>query len=118
MLGDNSFVAVTTRDLGRARGFWVEQLGFPIVKEKPGQFFMVDAGGLRLCFDLPDGDVHSTGGTDPAIGFRVPSVDDAAAALRERGLVIAKESGPGDEHGRWVEIRDPDGRAVIIAETD
>jgi catechol 2,3-dioxygenase-like lactoylglutathione lyase family enzyme len=37
MHGDNSFVAVTTRDLGRARGFWVEQLGFRIVKEKPDQ---------------------------------------------------------------------------------
>jgi YD repeat-containing protein len=118
MLEHYSFVAITTRDLERARAFWIGQLGFRILKEMPGKFFMIDAGGLRLCVDVEHGDEHVAAGSDPAIGFRVPSVDQAAAFLRERGLPIARHSADGDEHGRWIEIRDPDGRAVILAEAD
>src|SRR5881397_354837 len=56
-----SFVAITTLDVGRARRFWSGILGFPVTEEEPGQFFIVDAGGLRLCVDLADGDVHRSG---------------------------------------------------------
>ena len=66
-----SFVALTTVDLARQRVFWVDQLGFEISEENPGKFFMVDAGGLRLCIDLADDDVHVAGGKDPVIGLRV-----------------------------------------------
>jgi catechol 2,3-dioxygenase-like lactoylglutathione lyase family enzyme len=112
-----SFVAVTTRDLRRARSFWVEQLGCPVTEEASGEFFIVDAGGLRLCVDLPDGDVHVPGGSDPVIGFRVRSVDDLMQVLSARGLAIHKQSAPGGRR-RWVEVRDPDGRPVIFTETD
>jgi catechol 2,3-dioxygenase-like lactoylglutathione lyase family enzyme len=46
-----SFVAITTKDLSAARRFWVEQLGFRVTEESPSEFFIVDAGGLRLCVD-------------------------------------------------------------------
>lgn len=112
-----AFVSVTTRDLERARTFWVQQLGFPITEEKPGQYFMVDAGGLRLCIDLTDGEGQSEQVRDPVIGFRVRSVEQTIALLRDRGLSAAKEPSAG-EGGRWAEIRDPDGRAIILTETD
>ncbi|HYU14474.1 MAG TPA: VOC family protein [Candidatus Acidoferrum sp.] len=112
-----AFVAVTTRDLDRARAFWVGQLGFAVTEEKPGQFFMVDAAGLRLCVDLADGDIHATDGGDPEIGFRVRSVAETIALLRDRGLSPVK--GPvTDARGSWAAIRDPDGRAIILTETD
>src|SRR5260370_27513554 len=60
-----SVVALTTADLARQRAFWVDQLGFEISEENPGEFFIVNAGGLRLCVDLADGDVHVAGGSHP-----------------------------------------------------
>ncbi len=33
-----SFVALTTTDLARQRTFWVDQLGFEVSEEEPGEF--------------------------------------------------------------------------------
>ena len=112
-----SFVAITTADLARARDFWVDRMGFAISQEEVGEFFIVDAGGLRLCVDVADGDVHRTGSTDPIIGLKVRSLADALAALEERG--VAADEGPiMGARGSHATLRDPDGRAVIVTEVD
>ena len=112
-----SFVALTTTNLARARSFWSEQLGFPISEEAPGQFVIVDAGGLRLCLDLDDGDIHLAGGTDPVIGLKVKSLSETLAALKDRG--VCPERGPvNNRSGSYAVIRDPDGHALIVTETD
>jgi catechol 2,3-dioxygenase-like lactoylglutathione lyase family enzyme len=112
-----SFVTLTTTDLARQRMFWVDKLGFEISEENPGEFFIVDAGGLRLCIDLADGEVHASGGTDPVIGLKVDSVQKTLAALAERGLAVAAEPLHAQK-GSYAVIRDPDGRAVILTEAD
>jgi catechol 2,3-dioxygenase-like lactoylglutathione lyase family enzyme len=112
-----SFVAITATDLGRARRFWVDQLGFRVTEERHHDFFIVDAGGLRLCVDRADGEIHVPGGTDPVIGFKVASLDAALAALAERGVQGAGAPVQG-EHGRYAVVRDPDGRPVIVTEVD
>jgi catechol 2,3-dioxygenase-like lactoylglutathione lyase family enzyme len=112
-----SFVALTTTDLARQRKFWVDQLGFAVTEERPGEFFMLDVGGLRLCVDLADEDVHVPGGTDPVIGLKVDWVAATLAALARDGVAV-----PGGttaaERGTYAVIRDPDGRAVILTEAD
>ena len=112
-----SFVALTTIDLAKARHFWVEQLGFKVTEERDGHFFIVDAGGLRLCVDLADGDTHVAGGTDPVIGLKVQSVEAVVASLRERGLSPEKEVTSG-RRGAYAIFRDPDRRPVIVTEAD
>jgi catechol 2,3-dioxygenase-like lactoylglutathione lyase family enzyme len=112
-----SFVAITTRDLGCARRFWVDQLGFSVTEEKPGHFFIVDVGGLRLCVDLADGEVHLPGGTDPVIGLKVASVEKTLSILSDRGLQSENGAVLG-ERGTYAVLRDPEGRAVIITEVD
>src|SRR2546427_46367 len=82
-----SFVAITTSDLDRVRQFWVNALGFPITEEEAGHFFIVDAGGLRLCVDLADDDIHKTGGSDPAIGSKVQSVSEVLSQLANLGML-------------------------------
>ena len=112
-----SFVAVTTLDLGRARGFWTEALGFPVTEEQTGHFFIVDAGGLRLCVDIADGDVHRAGGTDPVIGLKVGSLHKALEELSRRG--VTPDRGPlAGSRGPYAHLRDPDGRIVIVTESD
>jgi catechol 2,3-dioxygenase-like lactoylglutathione lyase family enzyme len=112
-----AFVALTTTDLARQRAFWVDRMGFAVTEERPGEFFLVDAGGLRLCVDLADGDVHVAGGTDPVIGLKVGRLEEALATLRERGVSPAAPPAAG-ERGRYAVVRDPDGRAVILTEAD
>ena len=112
-----AFVALTTTDLPRQRRFWVDQLGFEVVEESPGEFFIVDAGGLRLCVDLADGDLHIAGGRDPVIGLKVDSVAATLAGLAPRGVTVPATPTSVDR-GSYAVIRDPDGRAVILTEAD
>ncbi len=112
-----AFVAVTTTDLGRARRFWVEQLGFAVTDEEPGHFFIVDAGGLRLCVDRAEGDLHVAGGSDPVIGLLTGSLPQTLDALAARGVRPTRP--PVDApRGRYAVLRDPDGRAVIVTEAE
>lgn len=106
-----SFVAITTADLVLARHFWVDQLGFAVTEEAEGHHFIVDAGGLRLCVDIADGETHRAG-SDPVIGLKVDSVVKTLAAL---GMVADVHS---TERGAYAELRDPDGRVVILTEAD
>ena len=112
-----SFVAVTARDLAGSRTFWVDQLGLSVTEEETGHFFIVDAGGLRLCVDTEDGDIHKRGGTDPVIGLKVSSVAKTLRDLEKRGVRPSKGPVPG-RRGAWAVIRDPDGRAVVLTEAD
>ena len=111
-----SFVAITTVNLDRAREFWADSLGFPITEEAVGQFFIVDAGGLRLCIDRADGEIHKPGGSDPTIGLKVRSISDVLPRLASMGIEAELSELPGRR--TYAVIRDPDGRAVIITESD
>jgi predicted enzyme related to lactoylglutathione lyase len=117
MIGRYSFVALTTTNLVRQRAFWVDQMGFEVSEEHPEEFLIVDVGGLRLCVDLADGDVHIAGGKDPVIGLKVDSVATALAVLAGRGVAVPKEP-TITPRGSFAVIRDPDGRAVILTEAD
>lgn len=109
-----SFVALTTTNLDRQRTFWVDQLGFPISEEKPSEFFIVDAGGLRLCVDLADGEVHVAGGKDPVIGLKIGSVTETLAVLAGRGVSVPDGAVTG-QRGKFASCMiltegcDPDG---------
>lgn len=112
-----SFVAMTAMDLAKARSFWAGQLGFPVIDEDPGRFFMVDAGGLRLCLDAADGESHVATGSDPVIGLKVASLSRTLDAMAQRGLRPAK--GPLRRgKGSYAVFRDPDGRDVIVTDAD
>jgi len=112
-----SFVAITTADLPRARRFWSEALELPVTEEKAGDFFIVDAGGLRLCIDLADSETHKAGSSDPVIGLKVKSVNEALKRLATFGVVAAK--GPlAGSRGAYAEVKEPDGRTVVLTEAD
>ncbi len=117
MIERYSFVAITTLDLERARRFWTEALGFPVTEERPGDYFIVNAGGLRLCVDLADGETHKAGSSDPVIGLKVVSVKNALEQLAPFGIAAFDASAQG-AHRAYAQIRDPDGRTVILTEGD
>jgi catechol 2,3-dioxygenase-like lactoylglutathione lyase family enzyme len=114
MFEESAFIAFTTADLAKAKRFWVTLLGFPIVREDEN-YLMVDACGVRLCFDLPDSDDHRIPGSDGVVGLRVKDLDAALAALASRG--VGAVAGPFDDaHGKWAKLVDPDGRSIVLTE--
>src|SRR5437870_8736898 len=49
------FFTIRTSDLQTAYRFYVELLGFPVIREEPGNFFQVSIAGVPVCVDLhPD----------------------------------------------------------------
>ena len=53
----------------------------------PGEFFIVDTGGLRLRVDLQNGEIHFSGSTDPVIGLKLQSVNMPLSTLKSFLLV-------------------------------
>jgi catechol 2,3-dioxygenase-like lactoylglutathione lyase family enzyme len=114
MFEECAFIAVTTADLAQTKRFWVTLLECSVVREDEN-YLMVDAGGVRLCFDLPNGDDHQQPGSDPVIGLKVKNLNAALETLSNRGIRAA--AGPFDDrHGKWAKLLDPDGRTVILTE--
>lgn len=110
-------MSLATADLARARWFWVDQLGFAVSGEEAGRYFAIDAGTLRLRIDAVDGDVHRVGSTDPVVAFEVASVEETLAELATREVYAHRGPFNGPQ-GATAELRDPDGRAVLLTELE
>ncbi len=92
-------MTITTSDLSRAREFWVSKLGLPVTEEQAGHFFVVDAGGLPLCVDLPDGNIHKAGGADPILGLKVSTLEPVLAKFQPAAYGRTGESPPASGVG-------------------
>lgn len=107
-------VALTTRDVERARHFYREILGFPLLFEAGGMLFF-DLGGLRLLIG-PEGAAGPPGGS--ILYFDAPDLDRLAAALEARGVEFL---GPAQTVQRTTTgelkvraFRDPDGNTLEL----
>ena len=59
---------------------------------------------------------HIAPGQDPVIGLKVKDLQRVLGELKAAGVEIS--AGPFDAaRGRWAELRDPDGRKVILTES-
>jgi catechol 2,3-dioxygenase-like lactoylglutathione lyase family enzyme len=111
--GGARIVSFTTRNLAKARAFYVDQLGFAVMKEEPDRFVMVNAGTIRLCIDRADA-AHPAKGGGASLVFRVRNVAKTAKELDERG--VGYESFTGARVGDYLETSDPDGYRLVFAE--
>ena len=116
-------VALTTKDVHRASEFYRETLGLKQIAliDPPGLVFF-DMHGARLSLMQDD----ETEPSDSVIYFRVPDIDAAVAALKERSvsleqepeLVFKDEKGQFGEAGEeeWMAFFcDPDGNLLALA---
>ena len=111
--GGARVVTFVTRDLARARAFYVDSLGFAVVKEEPGRFVMINAGTFRLCIDRAD-EVHPARGGGATVTFRVRNLSRTAKELEARG--VGYEAFTGPRVGDYLETSDPDGYRLVFAE--
>lgn len=111
--GGARIVTFVTRNLTRSRAFWVDRLGFSVLKEEKDRFVMVNAGTFRLCIDRADG-AHPAKGGGASLLFRVRNLAKTAKELDARG--VGYETFTGPRVGDYLETSDPDGYRIVFAE--
>ncbi|HVR63180.1 MAG TPA: VOC family protein [Polyangia bacterium] len=122
MLGSYKVMAfLATRDGRRARAFYETTLGLRVVADDDFALAL-DAGGTMVRVQkVPSFAPHPF----TALGWEVPDIDGAVAALVARGVAFARFDGMGqDERGIWrspsgarvVWFRDPDGNTLSLTQ--
>lgn len=104
------FFTIRTHDLCAARHFYVDQLGFEVISEKPGEYVQVAIAGVPVCIDLTP---QNTPQQPNQIGIGVHDLQQACGYLQGRGLTITTGAA-GLEH--WASIKDPDGHEILFIE--
>jgi catechol 2,3-dioxygenase-like lactoylglutathione lyase family enzyme len=96
-----------TRDVAKAKPFYTDVLGFPLIADD-GFATVVDLNGIALRItEIPD----HTPGPHTVIGWEVPDIAAAIAALNAKGVSMAIYEGFGqDAQGVWTS---PDGKAKV-----
>ncbi|MGE5205403.1 MAG: VOC family protein [Chlamydiota bacterium] len=104
------FFTIRTANLERARRFYVENLQFPVLDEKKGEYFRVAIAGAPVCVDF---DAAFAGQQGNQIGVTVTHLGITREGLRARGIKFTEGQ---RENEAWVSIKDPDGHEIIFIE--
>jgi catechol 2,3-dioxygenase-like lactoylglutathione lyase family enzyme len=113
VFGGARVVTFVTKDLARARAFYVESLGFAVVDEVEGRSVTVNLGTFRLCIERND-DARRARGGGAKLTFRVKDVSRTARELDARG--VGYESFTGARGSDYLETSDPDGYRLVFTE--
>ena len=118
-------VAIIVSDYRRAREFYVEKLGFPVLREN----FRPDRGDWKLDLKFGDGEleIFAIPGAPPRpswpearglrhLAFRVEDVEAAVRALEQRGIPCEPIRTDPFTGGRMTFFRDPDGLPLELHE--
>ena len=118
-------VAIIVSDYRRAREFYVEKLGFPVLREN----FRPDRGDWKLDLKFGDGELElfAIPGAPPRpswpearglrhLAFRVEDVEATVRALEERGIPCEPIRTDPFTGGRMTFFRDPDGLPLELHE--
>ena len=107
-------IAITVRDLARAKGFYQDVLGMKFLFDA-GTMCFFQCGEIR--FGIGVGDEHaSAGGT--ILYFKVEDIQEAYAGLKEAGVAFVQPPHlvarmPG--HELWLAfLLDPDGNTLAL----
>lgn len=106
-------VTFAVRSLAKSRTFWVDRLGFSVLREEAGVSVMVNCGTFRLSLVRADAANPAKGG-GATLTFRVKDVAKTAKELDERG--VGYETFTGARAGDWLETSDPDGYRIVFTE--
>jgi catechol 2,3-dioxygenase-like lactoylglutathione lyase family enzyme len=114
---------ITTRDRKAAEPFYADTLGLPR-KGDDGFAALFDLAGVTLRLtEVP----RYTAPATPVLGWEVPDIESAVAALAANGVTMNVYEGLGqDEKGIWTApdgsckvafFNDPDGNGLSLAQT-
>jgi catechol 2,3-dioxygenase-like lactoylglutathione lyase family enzyme len=112
VFGGARAIVFPVRSVARARRFWVDRMGFSLMREESGRLAMVNLGTLRLRLEASA--ESRTGRTGASVVFKSRNLARTAKELDERGVAYEHHTGPRD--GDWLEVGDPDGNRVVFVE--
>jgi uncharacterized glyoxalase superfamily protein PhnB len=122
MLGTRSVMAlVATTDPERARAFYQDTLGLPLVSDEPWALVFSAAGTMLRVQKVERHAPHPF----TALGWHVPDVADDVAALASRGVRFERYEGmQQDDAGIWTSpsgarvawFKDPDGNLLSLTQ--
>jgi catechol 2,3-dioxygenase-like lactoylglutathione lyase family enzyme len=121
-LSDHSIIGfVATRNVERAKEFYGEKLGLPLIAEQMPFALVYDAHGTMLRVTIVK-EVHPADYT--VLGWKVPDIETAAKSLAAAGIVFERYAGlEQDELGIWTSpsskvawFKDPDGNTLSISQ--
>jgi catechol 2,3-dioxygenase-like lactoylglutathione lyase family enzyme len=108
-------VGLTVRNLERARGFYRDILGLPLLFEAGGMLFF-QLGGLRLMVGQERIAGQSIGGS--LLYFDAPDIDELGRALEAKGVAFVSDAQVVQRTAthdlKLREFLDPDGNALAI----
>jgi catechol 2,3-dioxygenase-like lactoylglutathione lyase family enzyme len=104
-------VAMRTSDLGRLEAFYVEVLGFAVVRRSERSVWLDAEGTLLMLERADDGEPGILPGTKELIAFGIPpeACEDRVRRLRAAGVTVQHET------AYTAYFRDPDGRRVALS---
>jgi len=82
-------IAVNAHDIERATAFYRDQLGMKLLFSVPPKMAFFDCAGIRLMLSLPDKPEFDH--PSSPIYFNVDDIQQATAALKERGVKFEEE---------------------------
>jgi catechol 2,3-dioxygenase-like lactoylglutathione lyase family enzyme len=116
-LGRIGQIALTVHDMDNAIAFWRDTVGLKFLFQAPNVAFF-DVAGVRLMLGSGESPEVKAAGT--VLYFEVADLDGTFAALRDRGVVVAKG---GEPHfiaklgatDLWMAfLEDPDGHLFAL----
>lgn len=109
-------VGLSVSDLEASTRFYGDVLGLPLLLEA-GDMRFLRLGDARLMLARPEAEAADS---DAILYLRVPEMDAAVKALRDRGVEFLGEPHPlgriGSRDVRGVFFRDPEGRLLALVE--
>jgi catechol 2,3-dioxygenase-like lactoylglutathione lyase family enzyme len=106
-------LTLTSRDLARSRTFYTTKLGFPVVEERAGESFIVDAGTVQLHVDAA-GARSPLDAAEPRLVFHTRDLAERCLVLRDQGVSV--EGPMFQDGGGRAELTDPDGHPITLVE--
>jgi catechol 2,3-dioxygenase-like lactoylglutathione lyase family enzyme len=103
-----AFVTIYTRDLVATKSFYVERLGFPVLREAQQAFVQIDVAGVPVCIDASSDPIRSN-----TIGIEVDDLGETETVLKKLGFKPHSGSDAAARE-RWLELQDPDGNLLVF----
>ena len=107
-------LTLMTRDLPRARSFYTAKLGFPVVDDRDGEWFVVDAGGIKLHVDRSTVQKAPLENPEPRLVFHTSDLKSRCLLLRDRGVSVDGPLASPGASGLYAQLADPDGHPIVL----
>lgn len=115
-LGAIGQIAMNAHDIPRAVQFYRDALGMRLLFEAPPKMAFFDCAGVRLMLSLPETPEYDHAGS--VLYFRVNDIEQAFAALKERGVPFADQPhlvARMPDHELWMTFfKDSEGNTLAL----